>query len=366
MLKGNVVRKWQLVLVVLVVVFAVIFGSRTYMDHRAAAAAAAQGFPAVSVATAVARRASWNTRVNAVGTLRGVSGTEITAQIAGNVTRIGFESGARVKKGDLLVQLDNSNQLATLHADQAQLKLAEANLVRARRLVSVHAISEESLQTSQKSRDVAEAAVESDEATLHKLHITAPFSGVLGIRKVSLGQYVSPSTAIVSLQQWKPLLLDFSLPQDALAQIQAGQKIVFTTDARPGQSFVGKITAVGSQIDPETRNINVQATLDNQRMLLRPGLFGHVMLDLGKTIAGISVPQTAVAYSTFGNTVYVVATGEHGGSAVHAKIVRVLDRRDGQVLLAASGLKDNVTVVTAGQNKLRDGASVHVNNDVQP
>ncbi len=359
-------RKQSIVVVVLLIaVFGAIFGGKFYANHRAAVAASQRSFPPTSVSTAIAREAPWSPEVNAVGSLEAVDGTEITAQIAGNVTRIAFRSGARVHEGQLLVSLDDSSELALLHADQAKLELAMATLTRTRKLYAAHAASQSDLQTAEANGGAARAAVEGDQATLKKLHITAPFDGVAGIREVSRGQYVSPGTNIVSLQSYDPLLLDFSLPQNNVSEIAAGQGVAFTVNSYPDKTFKGRVTATGSQVDPATRNIALQATLDNSHDLLRPGMYGNVKLAVGKALHGVVVPNTAITYNTFGDNVYIVTPGPNHALIAHERTVQVRDQRDGSVLIAA-GVKAGDTVVTAGQNKLRDGAAVAVDNSVQP
>lgn len=353
------------VVVILVVVFGAIFGGKSYFNHRAAAAASHRSFPPTSVSTAVARDAPWSPEVNVVGSLEAVDGTEITAQIAGNVTRIAFRSGTHVQQGQLLVSLDDSSQLALLHADQAKLKLAAATLTRTRKLYASHAASQSDLQAAEANDGSASAAVEGDQAALHKLHITAPFDGVAGIREVSLGQYVSPGTSVVSLQSYAPLLLDFSLPQNSVSEIAMGQDVAFTVNTYPGKLFKGQVTALGSRVDPATRNIALQATLANPHDLLRPGMYGNVILAVGKALHGVVVPNTAITYNTFGDNVYIVTPGPGHALIAHEQVVTVRDQRAGSALVE-SGVKAGDTVVTAGQNKLRDGAPVAVDNSVQP
>lgn len=359
-------RKGLLLLFMVVAVIAILFGGRFALDRKAAAAGAMQSYPAAAVATAVAREASWDSMQRIVGTLRAVDGTEITAQMAGNVTKIAFESGRRAHQGDVIVQLDDSTQLASLHGNEARLAQARLDLARARSLFGDHAISQQDLQKAQMNHDVIAAAVESDRAALRKLTITAPFSGVLGIREVSLGQYVSPGTGIVSLQRWDPMLVDFALPQEMLGQLAVGQKISFVTSAHAGDTFAGEVTAIASQVDAQTRNIDIQATLANKDERLRPGLFGHVTLNLGAPLTGVAVPQTAMIYSTFGDSVYVVEERENGGQIVNARLVHVLGRRNDQALLDPRDLKAGETVVIAGQIKLRNGAAIRVDNSIKP
>ncbi|HEX7382414.1 MAG TPA: efflux RND transporter periplasmic adaptor subunit [Nevskiaceae bacterium] len=358
-------KSWIVVIVLLIVVFGGIFGGKYYADRRAAQAAAHAHFPPAAVATTVAQEEHWPPEVSAVGSLEAISGTAITAQIAGNITEIAFHSGMRVKKGDLLVKVDDSTQLAKLHADLATLKLADANLARTSKLFASHATSLLDLQTAQANHGTAQATVEGDRATLAKLHITAPFAGVVGIRKVSLGQYLSPGTAIVDLQRYDPIHLNFSLPQSTLSDVRSGETVHFKVDAYPDHDFTGRITAIGARVDPDTRNIDIQATLDNPKELLRPGLYGEVTLSLGKPLTGVVVPDTAIAFSTFGDTVYVVEDHGKDGKTVHATIVHTAQERGEKVMLK-SGIKAGDVVVIAGQNKLRDGVPVTVDNRIKP
>lgn len=352
-------------LAALVVVFGGLFGAKYYANHRAAVASQHRTAPTVAVSTAVARDAPWSPELTVVGSLVAVEGTEITAQIAGNVTAIAFRSGERVQRGQLLVRLDDSSQQAQLHADQARLTLAQATLERTRKLYAAHAASQSDLQTAEAGAAGAQAAVEGDQAILRKLDIAAPFAGKAGIRAVSLGQYVSPGTAIVDLQRYDPLLLDFALPQSTVGDLEVGQAVSFSVNAYGGKAFAGKVTALGSRVDPATRNIALQATLPNPQALLRPGMYGSVRLTAGQARHGIVVPDSAITYSTFGDNVYVVSGDAGHGLVVQQRVVQVADQRNG-LALVTSGLAAGDTVVTAGQQKLRDGTGVTVNNSVQP
>jgi len=358
-------KTWLPVILALAVVFGGIFGGKMYANHRAAVAEAHRGFPPMTVSTAIAADEPWSPYAHAVGSLEAVRGTEITAQIAGNVTQIAFHSGQRVHKGELLVQLDNSTQLAQLHADQAKLQLTDTTLARTRKLYAAHAASQSDLQSAEAGFAGAQAVVEGDHATLAKLAISAPFSGTVGIREVSLGQYVSPGTSVVNLQTYDPMLLDFTLPQSTLSEIATGKTVQFTVNAYPGKEFKGVITAIGSQVNPATRNIALQARLDNAGGQLRPGMYGDVQLSIGYALHGVVVPNTAVSYNTYGDYIYVVTPEADHTLIAHERVVQVEDQRDGSVLLA-TGVKAGETVVTAGQEKLRDGAAVVVNNSVQP
>jgi membrane fusion protein (multidrug efflux system) len=355
-----------IVLVLLVVVFGGLFGGRAWVNHRNAVAAAGRGAPVVTVSTAVAETQEWTPDVHVVGSLSAVEGVQLTSQIAGNVTAIGFASGERVQKGALLVQLDDSTELAQLHSDEAKQKLAQATIDRTQDLLKLRAASQADLDSAQADYGSAVAAVESDQATLRKLSITAPFAGVAGIRQVSLGQYVAPGTVIVSLQAWDPMHLEFNIPQSAAAELHDGQRVEFMVDALPGKQFSGAITALDSRIDPATRNVGVEATLANRELLLRPGMYGDVHLSMGKEREVVTVPSIAVSYNTFGNFVYVIANDGPGGTQVaHQRQISTGDERDGRVVVE-KGLAAGDTVVIAGQTKLHEGSRISVNNEVLP
>ncbi|TAM09537.1 MAG: efflux RND transporter periplasmic adaptor subunit [Nevskiaceae bacterium] len=358
-------KKWLIVLILLVIAIAAIAGGKLYQNRRAANAAAHQSYPPTTVSTAVAEQQIWSPDISTVASLMAVSGTEITAQIAGNVTQIAFESGTPVKKGALLVRLDDSTQLAQRHADEAKLRLARTTLTRARKLFAANATSDAALQQAEADLATSQAALENDRALLNKLHIKAPFNGVLGIRQVSLGQYVSPGTPIVELQSYSPIYVNFSLPQNQLAHLANGNTVKFHTDAYGSTAFTGRITAIAPGVNPQTRNVDVQATFANLDAKLRPGLFGTATLAIGAGQAGIEVPDTAIAYSTFGDTVYVVKGKAGEGQHVKSVIVHVAQERGGKVLID-KGLATGDVVVIAGQNKLRDGAPVVVSNQVMP
>lgn len=383
-------KRTILTLLFLLLVLGGIFGGRYYLEYRQAQQAGQFAWPPTTISTATAEAARWDARTSTLATLEALEGTTITAQIAGNVLDIAFESGAAVRRGALLVRLDDSTQRAQLEADRSRLKLAATSLKRLRQLQKANAASQSDLDAAEAEERAAAAAVESGKATLDKLNIRAPFSGLLGIRKVSAGQYVAPGTPIVELQRQDPLLLNFSLPQERLGEISTGREVAFTVDAWKGEVFRGTITALDSRIDPQTRNIGIQATVRNADGRLRPGMFGQAGLSVGAPLDGVEVPASAIAYSTAGDSVFVVRGAGGGGNAAdadadadasaqaeaaqagtaqtlsaHLRIVQVREERDGRVLVD-SGLEAGDVVVTAGQHKLRDGAPVAVNNDVRP
>jgi membrane fusion protein, multidrug efflux system len=351
---------WTAVIVVLVL--AALFGAKIWKDRRAQAAHAHHGAFAVSVSVAKVETASWQREIHAVANLVAVKGAHLVPQLPGQVTGIYFHSGQYVHEGDRLVQLDNSNQLAELASDRAAEKLAKLNFDRAQHLYAVHATSEEALEQARAAYDSAQAAIGNVQATLAKLSVRAPFSGWIGVRQISVGQYLSPSTEIAALNVWDPLRAEFTVPQDQISLIDAGQTVRIDVNAFPGRDFPAKVAALGSEVDPGSRNLTVQATLPNPDHLLRPGMFGDAELLVGKPHATLTVPSTAISYNTFGDFVYVIES--HGSAGHDAKVavatpVKVGETRD-DVTEIESGLKAGQEVVTAGQVKLHDGATVTV------
>ena len=352
--------------VVVVSVFAValglaaLFGYKGLQDQRAHAAQTHHGAFAVSVSAAPVQSVSWQRRINAVASLVALQGVHLTSQLPGQVTELYFHSGQHVRKGQRLLQLDDSNQLAQLASDRAAVELAQANYERAQRLFRTHAASEADVQATHAKYQTATAAVAGDRATLAKLAVSAPFSGWLGVRQVSLGQYLSNGTEIAALNVWDPLRVQFAVPQSQIALIQAGQTVRIGVDAFPGQNFIAKVTALGSEVDANSRNITIEAKLPNSKRLLRPGMFAQAELLVGAPQKGLAVPTGAITYNTYGDFVYRVET--RGGEQVAvATPVRTGETRD-ELTQVLSGLKAGEQVVTAGQLKLHDGAPVSLDH----
>ncbi len=355
-------------LILFLAVIGGLFAFKAFINAKIAVAISHMPVPPVTVSTGTVRRAVENQSIHVIGSVSAVQSVELTAQISGNVTGIYFHSGDRVKAGQKLAQIDNSTQLAQLRADLAAESLAQINVARTQKLITHQAASQETLDTYHAALLQAKAAVAGDQATLAKLAITAPFAGHLGIRAISLGQYVSPGTPIVVLNTWRPMYLDFNIPQNDLAQVKLGQTVQLTVDAYPGKVFIGKVTAISSQVETTTRNITVQAALPNKRLLLRPGLFGEVTLLTGVTHKVLVVNADAITYNTFGDYVYVVAKVKKAGKSVlqvHSVLVKTGPRQGNDVVIQA-GLKTGMVVITQGQVKLRPGDVVVVNNKIKP
>ncbi|HEX5460169.1 MAG TPA: efflux RND transporter periplasmic adaptor subunit [Steroidobacteraceae bacterium] len=351
--------------VVVLVLLACLFGSKAWLDHRAHAASAQPGAPAVTVSTARVTTTTWQQQIHAIANLVAVSGIELTPQLSGQVTGIYFESGDYVRKGQRLIQIDDSNQLAQLKSDEASAKLAQINYRRAEGLLKANATSQGSFDSAQAAYASANAAVANDRATLAKLALSAPFSGWMGVREVSLGQYLTPGTPVAALNVWDPLRVEFTVPQDEFALVQKGQEVQISVNAYPGKRFPAHVIALGSQVDPGTRNVTVDATVPNPGNLLRPGMFGEALLLAGEPHSVLVVPSVAMTYNTFGDYVYVIERKADKSGAPAAIAVATPVRAGatrGSVTEILSGLKAGQTVVTAGQVKLHNGMPVEIRN----
>ncbi|HET7922920.1 MAG TPA: efflux RND transporter periplasmic adaptor subunit, partial [Gammaproteobacteria bacterium] len=257
-----------------------------------------------------ARAENWAPQLHAVGNLAPMRGVQLSNELAGTVTAIEVESGQEVGKGTLLVQLDDSSQRAQLQGYQAQAKLAELTLKRTQELFKKNLASQADLDTAASNLKAAKANVDATQSAVDKLAIRAPFAGRLGIRNVNLGQYLPAGTAIVNLQSLDTLYASFALPEQNLPMLHRGEKVSLTVDAYPGKVFEGEVNAVESRVDPDTHNIMVQAVIHNPQHLLRAGLFANITVTAGKAQGVVTVPKTAVDYSLYGSSLYLVQPGK--------------------------------------------------------
>lgn len=323
---------------------------------------------AVTISTSIAQSETWTPTINAVGSLVATDGVEVSPQIAGMVTGIFFQSGQNVAKDQPLVQLDDRTDQQDLKNLNAQLTLSKLNYDRQVSLMKTNATAQSNLDQAAATLQESQAAVTKTEVLISQKLIKAPFSGRLGIRNVNIGQYVSPGTGLVNLQTMNPLLVQFSLPEQNLKSLYIGQPIHFHVDTFPGETFVGKITATEASVNTQTRNIQVEATVPNDKLRLYPGLYANIEVLLPTQTKVVTVPQTAVSYSLFGDVVYVVKqtdTQKDGTPIYTAHIVYVTtgDRRGNEVAIL-SNLKAGEQVVNSGQLKLQDGSVVKINNSV--
>ena len=333
--------------------------------------------PPVSVATFDARAEQWSGRLEAVGTLAAVNGTDVTTEAGGVVQKIAFEAGQPVSAGTLLVELNSAAELASLEALEASAKLATVQAERWRTLGADRLVSQAEVEARATQAATAHAQAESQRALIAQKRIRAPFDGELGIRRVNLGQYVAPGDPIVSLQSLDPVFLDFTLPEQELGQVREGMTVRARVDSLDGREFAGTVTAIEPAVDPATRNFRVQATLDNPERLLRPGSFARVQFEVGQDEDVVVIPQTAVAFNPYGNVVYLVVPAPEGEAATAQDeaegpnlIARqrfvTTGRTRGDMIEVTRGLEPGETVVNGGLLRLRNDAAVVVNNEVQP
>jgi membrane fusion protein, multidrug efflux system len=326
--------------------------------------------PPEAVTTADVREETWAPTLNAIGSFAAVQGVTLSAEIAGTVNRIAFESGAEVKAGDVLVELDTSVEQAQLRSAKATADLAHLNLQRSKELREKNTNSQADLDSSNAEAKQADAQVENIEATIAKKNIKAPFTGRVGIRQVNLGQFLAVGTPIVSIQSLDPIFVNLYLPQQNLGDLANGLKAMVDTDVYPGRHFEGTVTAINPDLDTATRSVKLQLTLANSDGLLRPGMFGTVAIELPVTQKVLTIPATAVLYAPYGDTVFVLEEKTDEKSHEVAKVVRQqfirLGATRGDFVEVTSGLKAGDTVVSAGVFKLRNGVAVSVHNELAP
>ncbi|HEU4930290.1 MAG TPA: efflux RND transporter periplasmic adaptor subunit [Candidatus Krumholzibacteria bacterium] len=324
--------------------------------------------PPEAVTTVVAKEESWVSSQAAIGTVVAVQGVVLSADLPGVVQEITFDSGRWVKEGEVLVRLDTSQERAQLAAAEAQLDLAKLNLERAKELSQKQVISQAEFDRWDAEAKTAEATAESYRATISRKTIRAPFSGILGIRQVNLGQYLAGGDPIVPLQSLDPIYVNFNVPQQVMNSLKVGDEVRVAIE---GDSVTvdGKISAINSLIDASTRNVEVQASFRNPKKLLRPGMFVEikVMGDLASNV--IALPVSAINYAPYGDSVFIVedVTGEDGTTykGVRQQFVKLGGGRGDQVAVL-SGVKPGEEIVSSGVFKLRPGAAVEVNNTVTP
>ena len=325
--------------------------------------------PPEAVTTIVAETAQWPATLNAIGTMAAVQGVTVSADLPGTVDSVGFESGQIVREGEVLALLDTRQEQAQLAAADAQRELARLNFERMEGLLAGKVISQAEFDRATADDRQTEARVGEIKAVIERKTIRAPFSGVLGIRRVNLGQYMSGGDALVTLQSMNPIYVNFGVPQQSVAEMRTGRTVRVTADELPNVDFTGRITAIDSAVDPSTRNVQVQATLANPGGRLRPGMFVKTAVALGAASAVVALPASAISYAPYGDSVYVVGDMKDRNGAtyrgVRQQFVKLGESRGDQISVV-SGLKPGDEVVTSGVFKLRPGAAVHVNNDVQP
>ncbi|ABC30259.1 Membrane-fusion protein [Hahella chejuensis KCTC 2396] len=333
-------------------------------------AAAQMTMPPTPVNTYTVEQSQWRPRVSLVGSVKPVQGTVINTEIDGTVKEIKFSAGADVKAGDVLVLFDDEIERAELREAEVAADRAQLSLTRAKELSKTRNISQLEFDNAENDVKQAQARLNYNRAVIAKKTLRAPFDGKLGIRQISVGQFLNRGTPVVSLQSLNPVYVEFSLSQRRLGELAEGLKVEVVTDAYPEQKFVGKITAFNPDIDPNTRNVRVQATLDNPEGKLRPGMFVAIEMILAQARDVLFIPSTAVLHGPYGSSIYVVDKGEakDGGDAplvLRQQLVR-LGETQGDFVIVVEGVKPGDQIVSTGSFKLMPGMSVVIDNKLAP
>ena len=353
------IKRMVIVLLLLGLVLGSMFGWK-YVQGQKMAALASMPPPPATVAAAEVQTERWQPYLSAVGSLVATQGIPVTTEVAGKVSEIHFESGQQVESGTLLLQLDESVEQAELAGIIAERRLAELQYKRREGLLDTKTISRSDVDEARLRLENATAQLATKRALIEKKRITAPFSGWLGIRQVDLGEYLQPGTTTVVLEALDPIYADFSLPERYLDQISVGQPVKIAVQAFPDESFSGQISAMNPGIDPGSRSLRIRATLENPQARLRPGMFAEVRAVLPERSAVLTLPQTAITYNPYGDSVFVIQQGE-AGTSVQRRQIETGNVRNGRIEIV-SGLEDGERVVTIGHVKLRNGQAVVVDN----
>lgn len=355
--------------IIIVLVSVAVGGTLYYLGTSALHAYFAKKFspgapPPAVVTAAKAELIAWQPEVSAVGTLRAVRGVDIAPELAGAVREVRFSSGEEVRAGQVLVELNIDADVAQQKALEAAAELAAVTVRRDTVQFEAQAISEAQLDASRADLKNKRALADAQRAVVAKKVLRAPFAGRVGIRTVNPGQYVNAGEKIVTLQAIDPILVDLTVPQQLAPQLAVGQSLRLETDAFPDKSFAGKLTAIAPKVDPNTRNVQIEAAVANSARTLLPGMFARVYIGSGSSAEQVTVPQTAVTYSAYGATAYVLDTSAAGKPPVARQVFVTPGPTRGDQVAIKSGIKAGDLVVTSGQLKIQSGSAVKIDNSV--
>ena len=363
-------RRMVTMLVAVGVVLGAIFGFQAFKAAMIKKFMAGMSSPPQTVSATKMSVSEWQPQIEAVGSLRAVKGADLSLEVSGVVDSISFNSGEDVAEGAVLLKLRSDDDVAKLESLQATADLNQITFDRDQKQFKIQAVSQANLDTDVANLKNAKAQVAQQQAILDKKVLRAPFAGHLGIRTVDLGQFLSAGTAIVTLQALDPIFLDFFVPQQAVAQVQVGQKVAVKIDAYKDQTFAGEIAAINPRVDASSRNVQIRAALQNADRKLIPGMYATVDIATGAPQNYVTLPQTAITYNPYGDTVYIVdskGTDAAGKPTLTARqtFVTTGATRGDQVAIV-KGVNDGDTVVTAGQIKLHNGSPVVIDNSITP
>lgn len=363
-------KRMLIMLLITGVVFGSIFTYKAFQSYMMKKYMAAHSMPPVTVSASKVTTSPWQPKLTATGSVRAINGVDVTTEITGLIKKIHFTPGQTTQEGDLIIELNADMEKAELLSLKAQAALALITYNRDKDQFAAQSISKATLDADEANLQSANAQVDQQAALIAKKIIRAPFTGRLGISQIDLGQYLNPGDPIVTLQSLDPIFVDFYFPQQDLPHLATKQPVIFSTDTYPHLSFKGIITSMNPKVDPATRNVEVRATLSNSDLKLLPGMYGVVQINTGSAKEYLTVPQTTVSYNPFGDLVYILKQKEKDkqGNPIFIatqSFVTVGETRGDQVQIL-KGLKAGDLVVTAGQNKLKNGSLVVINNDVLP
>jgi membrane fusion protein (multidrug efflux system) len=353
---------------IVVAIVGVIAGVKALQFATIGEVLAAQAMPAERVNAVAVQREDWETRVSSVGSVVAVQGALISAEAEGVVREIRFEAGSVVKAGDELVLLDAEIEQAQLRSAEAAAELAAITYERAKRLIGQRAIAQADLETAEATLKQANAQVDNIRAVIAKKIVRAPFAGQVGIRRISVGQFLDKGSPMVSLQSLDPVYVEFSLPQQWLGDVSEGLVVEARVDSQEGPPFEGRITAIEPHVDTSTRNVRIQATFANQGRL-RPGMFVSVDVTLARSEPVVVIPATAVVHAPHGDSIFVIEENAAGDGTstlvVRQQPVRLGERR-GDFVVAMAGAEVGEQIVATGVFKLRAGMPVVIDNTLRP
>lgn len=348
--------KITVVLLAIVVVAGYVYWQKTRQTAQP------RGFPPMVVAATEVSSENWQPLLLSVGSLVATNGIEVSTEVSGIVSEVVFQSGKPVEQGQVLIKLDDSVDVAALEALRAERKLAQIQFNRSKDLFRKKVISKSEFDEAEARYDASKARVRQQEAIVRRKVILAPFSGLAGIRQVDLGEYVDAGNPIVRLEALDPIHVDYTLPERYLTRIQTGQAVTVRLDAIPDRLFSGEVSAINSGVDTGTRTLRVRATLANPDNIMRPGMFAEVENITGEASTVLTIPRTAISFNTYGNFVFVINQTDKGTS-VKRTAVELGESREGRVVV--KNLAAGTKVVRAGLVKLRDGAPVKIDNQVE-
>ena len=363
-MKKTNVKRVIFVLVALALVLGALFAWR-FAQIRQQVEMMSQAPPPAEIEVVEVSERRWAQSIRAIGGLRAVNGVEVANEIAGVVEALEFESGQRVEAGDVLLRIEAETDEAALATREAEARLALQQFERFSNLIKQNAVSQSEFDEARANYEAAEARVHEQRALLNKKTIRAPFSGVLGLRQVDLGEYIGVGTPIVGINMLDPIQVDFTISERELPRVSVGDRVEVTVAAFPEQQFNGRVQAIDSSVLPESRTVRVRAELANPEMKLRPGMFANVRTVRDEIMEVITVPRTAISYNTYGDFVFEVVEGEGGQKIVERVSVTTGEARDGEVRIV-EGIDAGATVVGAGLLRLRNNQPVEIFDRARP